>query len=113
MTKQKEFSPGRGYAKKDWDVVSANQELRAEDLAKAQPFKGALPDLAAAVRRGRGPQKAPKKVQVSLRLDPAAVEAFKATGDGWQIRIGEAVKQAAARLKKGDSAPAKRRGNVA
>ena len=113
MTKQKEFSPGRGYAKKDWDVVSANQELRAEDLAKAQPFKGALPDLAAAVRRGRGPQKAPKKVQVSLRLDPAAVEAFKATGDGWQIRIGEAVKQAAARLKKGDSAPAKRRGIVA
>ena len=113
MTKQKEFSPGCGYTKKDWDAVTANQELTAEDLAKAQPFTEALPDLAAAVRRGRGPQKAPKKVQISLRLDPAAVEAFKATGDGWQIRIGEAVKQAAARLKKGDSAPAKRRGNVA
>lgn len=113
MTKQKEFCPGCGYTKKDWDVVSANQELTAEGLAKAQQFTEALPDLAAAVRRGRGPQKAPKKVQISLRLDPAAVEAFKATGDGWQIRIGEAVKQAAARLKKGDSAPAKRRGIVA
>jgi uncharacterized protein (DUF4415 family) len=109
MKKQKDFAPGRGYTKKDWDTVSDNKELTAEDVAKAKPFSEALPDIADAIRRGRGPQKAPKKVQVSLRLDPAALEAFKATGDGWQIRIGEAVKQAASRLKRVTSAPAKRR----
>ena len=40
------------------------------------------------VRRGkRGPQKAPTKRLVSLRLSPEVVEHFKATGRGWQTRI--------------------------
>jgi len=40
------------------------------------------------VRRGkRGPQKAPTKKLVSLRLSPEVVEHFKATGPGWQTRI--------------------------
>ncbi len=40
------------------------------------------------VRRGqRGPQKAPTKVLISLRLSPEVVEHFKATGTGWQTRI--------------------------
>ncbi len=44
------------------------------------------------VTRGvRGPQKAPKKVPVSLRLSPAVIEHFKATGAGWQRRIDEAL----------------------
>ena len=40
------------------------------------------------VRRGkRGPQKAPTKKLVSLRLSPEVIEHFKATGPGWQTRI--------------------------
>lgn len=40
------------------------------------------------VRRGkRGPQKAPTKKLVSLRLSPEVIEHFKATGSGWQTRI--------------------------
>jgi uncharacterized protein (DUF4415 family) len=40
------------------------------------------------VRRGkRGPQKAPTKKLVSLRLSPEVIEHFKATGAGWQTRI--------------------------
>ena len=40
------------------------------------------------VRRGkRGPQKAPTKKLVSLRLSPEVIEHFKATGPGWQSRI--------------------------
>lgn len=40
------------------------------------------------VRRGqRGPQKAPTKKLVSLRLSPEVVDHFKATGPGWQTRI--------------------------
>ena len=44
------------------------------------------------VRRGkRGPQKAPTKKLVSLRLSPEVVEHFKATGPGWQTRIDGAL----------------------
>jgi uncharacterized protein (DUF4415 family) len=40
------------------------------------------------VRRGkRGPQKAPTKKLVSLRLSSEVIEHFKATGPGWQTRI--------------------------
>ena len=44
------------------------------------------------VRRGkRGPQKAPTKTLVSLRLSPEVIEHFKATGRGWQTRIDGAL----------------------
>ena len=40
------------------------------------------------VRRGkRGPQKAPTKKLVSLRLSAEVSEHFKASGPGWQTRI--------------------------
>ncbi|MGH9344712.1 MAG: BrnA antitoxin family protein [Terriglobia bacterium] len=40
------------------------------------------------VRRGsRGPQKAPTKKLVSLRLSPEVIEHFRASGPGWQTRI--------------------------
>jgi uncharacterized protein (DUF4415 family) len=42
----------------------------------------------------RGPQKAPVKKQVSLRLSPEVLEYFKSTGKGWQTRIDETLKKA-------------------
>jgi uncharacterized protein (DUF4415 family) len=43
-------------------------------------------------RRGkRGPQKAPTKTLVSLRLSPEVIDHFKATGRGWQTRIDGAL----------------------
>ncbi len=94
----KEFTPGRGYTKEDWDAVES-PEMTDEELANAQPFAEAFPGLAASIRRGRGPQKAPTKERVTLRLDCVALAAFRATGPGWQSRIDEAVKKAAGRLK--------------
>jgi uncharacterized protein (DUF4415 family) len=35
----------------------------------------------------RGPQKAPTKELISIRLSPEVVEYFRATGEGWQGRI--------------------------
>jgi uncharacterized protein (DUF4415 family) len=47
------------------------------------------------VRKGkRGPQKAPTKKLVSLRLSPEVIEHFKATGPGWQTRIDGALLEA-------------------
>jgi len=47
------------------------------------------------VRRGkRGPQKAPTKKLVSLRLSAEVIEHFKAEGPGWQTRIDGALREA-------------------
>lgn len=72
-----------------------NPELTEAQFAQARPFAEAFPDLAAMLRRGRGPQKAPVKRQVSLRLDRDVVERFKATGPGWQTRMNDALRRAA------------------
>ncbi|MBI1869275.1 MAG: BrnA antitoxin family protein [Methylocystis sp.] len=99
MTKTKQFESGHGYAKEDWDAVSDNPPLTDAELAAARPFAEVLPKLAAAIKRTRGPQKAPIKEQITLRLDRAAVAAFRATGHGWQSRIDDVVKKAAAKLR--------------
>ena len=40
----------------------------------------------------RGPQKLPKKVAVTVRYSAEVVEYFKATGDGWQTRMNDALR---------------------
>jgi len=46
------------------------------------------------VRRGkRGPQKAPTKKLVSLRLSPEVIDHFKSTGPGWQTRIDRTLRE--------------------
>lgn len=43
------------------------------------------------LRRGR-PLGSGTKTQVTLRLDAEVLEKFKASGDGWQTRINDALK---------------------
>jgi uncharacterized protein (DUF4415 family) len=57
-----------------------------------------MPELAASIRKGRGPNKAPTKKLVSLRLSPDVLDHFKAKGPGWQSKIDDALRKAA-RLK--------------
>ncbi len=49
----------------------------------------------ATVRRPgqRGPGKKDKKVLVSVRYSPDVVDYFKSTGEGWQTRMDEALKE--------------------
>ena len=92
--KLKEFVPGRGYTKEDWDAVDS-PELTDEELATAKPFAEVFPDLAESIKRSRGRPKAEKPLQhVSIRLDPDVLAKFKATGKGWQSRINEVLKAA-------------------
>ena len=87
MAKQeKRFKPGQGYTRKDWDDVQS-PELTAEQIAKARPFAEVFPELAASIRKGRAPNKAPTKKLVSLRLSGQVIDAYKAKGPGWQSRI--------------------------
>lgn len=45
-------------------------------------------------RRVRGPQKAPVKQQVTMRLDADLVERLRADGDGWQTRANALLRKA-------------------
>src|SRR6266436_3305654 len=82
-----------GYGAKDLREVSDNPELTKVDFAKARPFREVFPDLAASIRRGRGPSKSPTKKQLTLRISPEVIEYFKSTGDGWQARIDETLRE--------------------
>jgi uncharacterized protein (DUF4415 family) len=42
----------------------------------------------------RGPQKAPTKEAVSIRLSSEVLDHYRATGKGWQTRIDDALKDA-------------------
>jgi uncharacterized protein (DUF4415 family) len=68
-----------------------NPEWTGQDIKTAASFSS-LPATLRAKLGGRGPQKAPPKVSTTIRLSPDVVQAFRATGDGWQTRIDSALK---------------------
>lgn len=73
-------------------VASARQRgeaLRAQDTEALRPAEPLPP-----VRRTRGPQKAPTKTPVSLRLDRDVVEALRRGGKGWQTRLNDMLREA-------------------
>lgn len=73
----------------DWDATAA-------DAAQAKPFAEAFPDLMASIQKTRGrPKVENPKQHVSMRLDADVLDAFKASGPGWQGRINEALRKAA------------------
>lgn len=76
-----------------------NPEWTDARIAAARPAAEMLPKhLLDQLRGRRGPQNAPTKVQVTLRLDRMAVDTFKAEGPGWQTRINNALVEAARKL---------------
>jgi uncharacterized protein (DUF4415 family) len=75
------------FTANDMRAVSNNPEWTRSDFAKAKPFDEVFP----AMRTGRGPNKAPTKKLVSLRLSSVVLDHFKASGPGWQSRINEVL----------------------
>ena len=76
-----------------------NPELTDAQIVQLRPAHEVLPPAlyAKLVRRGR-PKAEVTKVPVKLRLDPDIVEAFRGTGQGWQTRINDLLKEAAGSL---------------
>jgi uncharacterized protein (DUF4415 family) len=76
-----------------------NPEWTRADFAKAARFpagvrlKDIKPAQLASLVGKRGPQKAPTKIPVSIRLSPEVVEHFKAKGPGWQSKIDVALRK--------------------
>src|SRR5687767_6500022 len=75
-----------------------NPEWTAKEIREARPLLEVLPkEVVDAIRRSRGqrgPQKAPTKELISLRLDQDVVAALRATGFGWQTRANDALRAA-------------------
>ena len=73
-----------------------NPPLTRARLARFRPSREVVPHVVEAHlrRRGRPPEGATAKVQVTLRLDAAVLAHFKAKGPGWQTRINAALVKA-------------------
>jgi uncharacterized protein (DUF4415 family) len=74
-------------------IDDESPELTEEWFKRAVPFSGLPESLQAKLARTpRGPQKAPVKERITIRLSPEVVAPFRATGDGWQTRLDAALK---------------------
>ena len=73
-----------------------NPEWTAEDFRTARPLLEVLPkETVDAIRRyqgQRGPQNAPTQELIRLRVDRDVVEAYRASGRGWQTRANAALR---------------------
>jgi len=69
--------------------------LRSADQAVAgQHARVHTPEMISARRRGRpvGSTAEVRKTATTIRFDEEVVQAFKATGSGWQTRMNDALK---------------------
>ena len=74
------------------DAKGEVRELTASDMKRFRPATEVLPDAFLNKLNVRGPQKAPIKERITIRLSPEVVQRFRATGDGWQTRVDTALK---------------------
>jgi uncharacterized protein (DUF4415 family) len=76
------------------DAEGEVRELTRNDARDAAPFS-ALPEGERKILeslRKRGPQKAPRKVPISIRLSPEVADGLRKTGRGWQRRADEILR---------------------
>lgn len=71
-----------------WTDPDDAPELTEEFFDRAEIRHGDV-----VIRRGRPPLDSPKQA-VKLRLDADVLEAYRATGDGWQTRINADLRKA-------------------
>ena len=78
------------------DAPEATEEWFAKALPAKDVLSGLLGESAAKEmlkpKRGRPPSAAPKE-HVNIRLDADIVQSFRRTGDGWQTRLNNALRE--------------------
>ena len=68
-------------------VDKHNPEWSQEDFTRAVPLASLPASPQTKLRRVRGPNKAPTKERITIRLSPDVLQSFRDSGDGWQSRI--------------------------
>ena len=74
------------------DADGEVRELTAEDFNHFKPASALPPSLRAKLGI-RGPQKTPTKEITTIRLSKSVLDAFRASGAGWQTRIDKALQE--------------------
>ena len=74
------------------DAQGEVRELTVADMRHFRPAKEVLPKALLTKLNVRGPQKAPTKERITIRLSPEVVQRFRDTGEGWQMRVDAALK---------------------
>jgi uncharacterized protein (DUF4415 family) len=75
------------------DADGEVRELTAEDMAKFKPAAEVLPASLGKKLGVRGPQKAPTKERITIRLSREVVDQFREGGAGWQARVDTALRE--------------------
>ena len=75
------------------DADGEVREMTTEDMAKFKPASKVLPPSLRKKLGVRGPQKAPTKERITIRLSREVVERFRQSGDGWQTRVDAALRE--------------------
>lgn len=68
------------------------REPSMAEIRQMRPASAVLPTSLQSKLCARGPQKAPTKERVTIRLSPEVVLPFRETGDGWQSRLDAGLK---------------------
>jgi len=82
--------------KKRKSLTDSKGEVRELSSTDLKGFRAAREALPSSVKRKvgvRGPQKAPTKERITIRLSPEVVARFRATGEGWQSRMDAALQE--------------------
>lgn len=74
-------------------VDDENPEWTEEDFRTAKRFSEMPTSFQEKIRRARGPQKHPTKVQTTIRFDRDVLEDLRATGSGWQTRVNDVMRE--------------------
>jgi len=72
-------------------IDDENPELDEAWFKRAKPAHEVLPPALLKKLGIRGPQKAPTKERITIRLSHDVVERLRSTGDGWQTRVDAAL----------------------
>ncbi len=89
-------------------LTNEDGEIREITMAEMRRFRPAFevlpPELVEIIKNRkvgeRGPQVAPVKQQVTLRVDRDVLDSFRASGPGWQGRINAALRKAVIKTRK-------------
>lgn len=82
--------------------ATTEEDIQRYKVEDGEDLDAPTPDFKLVRRRPgqRGAGMKRPKAQLTLRLDPAALEAWRASGKGWQTRIGELVAREAPTTKR-------------
>ncbi len=77
-------------------IDGENPEWTEGEAARAVPFSELSAELQGkllAAKRHRGPQKAPTKQKISVRVSPDVLGSLRERGRGWQSHVDEALRE--------------------